>query len=352
MERYSRHFNLPGFTRETQIELKRKKIAVIGAGGLGSPVLHYLVAAGVGSIHIIDDDAISLTNLQRQVIFTEEQIGLLKADSAKSNLKRLNSEVLLNASNEKISEQSINQLLDKNLDLIIDASDNFECRYLVDSYSNTHGIPLIYGAIHRYEGQVCVFNYKGSSSYRDLFPIPPEDGVVDNCDINGVLGPVAGVIGSLMATEALKILTGIGKVQSDELVVLRFDDLAMVKMKIPKKKGRMDQQKENKNTYHSISSEELKEAIVKHDKIHLIDVRNEKDYSQQHIDGAINIPYSALLNRIDDIPREQKVVLICNIGQVSINVLRFLQNEYDYTNLVNLTGGINAFFEGEEKKHS
>jgi len=344
MERYSRHFNLPGFSVETQVELGNKNITVIGAGGLGTPVLQYLVAAGIGNIHIIDHDQVSLSNLQRQVIFKEDQIGNNKAISAQSNLQNLNSKINIIASCEKLTQESVNSLLNEGLDLIIDASDNFETRYLVDEFSRNNAIPLIYGAIHRYEGQLCVFNYKNGSSYRDLFPSPPEPGTVDNCDINGVLGPVAGVIGSLMANEALKILTGIGKVQCNELVVIRFDDLSMLKMKIPKQSHRTNIKKEKKIVYHSISGIDLKKALIENEAIYLIDVRIKEQYSQQHIEGSINIPNDEILDRIGEIPRDKEVVVICNIGQMSMNVMRYLQNELNYTNLINLDGGVYAYF--------
>lgn len=345
MERYSRHFNLPGFTKETQLSLGLKKVVVIGAGGLGSPVLQYLVAAGVGNIDIIDPDIVSLSNLQRQVLFNEEVIGQNKAETAKKVLNKLNSHINIEAIPEKVDEGNIDRLIESNVDLIIDASDNFECRYLVDSHSQKLGIPLVYGAIHRYEGQVCVFNYKDGPSYRDLFPTAPESGTVDNCDINGVLGPVAGMIGCLMATEALKILSGIGKVQSNELIVLQFDDLSMVKMKIPKRNN-VKAISKSKNVYHSISSIDLKKAIDEKEHIHLLDVRMEDQYYMQHIEGSTNIPTDQILERLDEIPKDKEVVVICNIGQSSMNVIRYLQNELEYTNLINLAGGLYSYFNG------
>lgn len=345
MERYARHFNLPGFTKETQLSLGLKKAVVIGAGGLGSPVLQYLAAAGIGKIQIIDPDNVSLSNLQRQVLFNEDSIGLNKAESAKKVLEKLNSDISIEAINEKVDEINIDRLIENNVDIIIDASDNFECRYLVDTYSKSHTIPLVYGAIHRYEGQVCVFNYKDGPSYRDLFPSPPESGTVDNCDINGVLGPVAGMIGCLMATEAIKVLSGIGKVQSNELVVIRMDDLSMVKMKIPKRKHTI-KIPESKNVYHSITSFDLKKAIQENERIHLLDVRIEDQFHMQHIEGSTNIPTDQILERLDEIPKDKEVVVICTIGQSSMNVIRYLQNELDYTNLINLDGGLYSYFSG------
>lgn len=345
MERYSRHFNLPGFDRDTQKELDKKSIAVIGAGGLGIPVLQYLVAAGVGEINIIDHDIVSLSNLQRQVLFTEEQIGSKKAECAKNNLQKLNSEIKINSFSSKVTKDSIEELLKEELDLIIDASDNFETRYLVDDHSKKLGVPLIYGAIHQFEGQVSVFNYNNGASYRDLFPTPPEDGVVDNCDINGVLGPVAGMIGNLMANEVLKILSGIGKVLSDELLVIRFDNFSSIKMKIPKNNPTIKIDEEAKEIYQSISSISLKKAIKDEELIHMIDVRSYDEYNYRHIEGSKNIPSNEILDRIKEVPKDREVIVICNIGQKSMNVIRYLQNELAYTNLFNLDGGIFTYFD-------
>jgi len=344
MERYSRHFNLPGFDRNTQKELSNKCIAVIGAGGLGTPVLQYLVAAGVGEINIIDHDVVSLSNLQRQVLFTEDQIGSKKAECAKNNLQKLNSQIKINSFNLKVTKDSIDELLKEELDLIIDASDNFETRYLVDDHSNKLGIPLIYGAIHQFEGQVSVFNYNNGASYRDLFPTPPEDGVVDNCDINGVLGPVAGMIGNLMANEGLKILSGIGKVLSDELLVIRFDNFSSIKMKIPKNNNAIKIEEEPKKVYRSISSNSLKEAIKDKELIHMIDVRTNDEYNYRHIEGSENIPSNEILDRFKEIPTDREVIVICNIGQKSMNVIRYLQNELNFNNLINLNGGLYSYY--------
>ncbi len=345
MERYSRHFNLPGFDRDTQKKLSEKSVAVIGAGGLGTPVLQYLVAAGVGEVNIIDHDVISLSNLQRQVLFNEEQIGLLKAETAKKTLQKLNGQVKINSINLKVTNKSISELLSVSLDLIIDASDNFETRYLVDDYSRTHAIPLIYGAIHQFEGQVSVFNHNNGVSYKDLFPLAPEKGVVDNCDINGVLGPVAGMIGNLMANEGLKILTGIGKVLDNELLVIRFDDFSSIKMKIPKKKVNIEINAEPKKIYQSISADHLKETINKQEALLLVDVRSNEEFLYRNIEGSVNIPATEILNRVEELPKDGKVIMICNIGQKSMNVIRYLQNELKIENLINLDGGVYSFFD-------
>lgn len=344
MERYSRHFNLPGFNRITQKKLSEKNVAVIGAGGLGSPVLQYLVAAGVGEINIIDHDVVSLSNLQRQVLFTEKQIGSKKAECAKENLQKLNSEVNLRSFDKKVTKSTIDTLLHIDLDIIIDASDNFETRYLVDEYSNKHAIPLIYGAIHQFEGQISVFNYENGASYKDLFPTAPENGVVDNCDINGVLGPVAGMIGNLMANEGLKILTGIGKVLSNELLVIRFDDFSSIKMKIPKSAPTIKLDEGVKKVYHSISSISLKKAIQDKELIQLIDVRDIEEFQYRNIEGSINIPATEILDRLDEVQKDREVIIICNIGQKSMSVIRYLQNELNYSNLINLNGGLYSYY--------
>ena len=176
-ERYSRHFALPGFGEEAQAKLKKSSVVVIGAGGLGCPVLQYLTAAGVGTIAIVDHDRISLSNMQRQVLFNSDEIGLYKSEVALSKLQRLNANINFRSIASQINSQNALELLSP-YDLIIDCTDNFPTRYLLNDASVLLNKPLIYGSIFRYEGQVAVFNYLGGVTYRDLYPQPPAPGTV------------------------------------------------------------------------------------------------------------------------------------------------------------------------------
>src|SRR6478609_645053 len=220
--RYSRHFVLPGFSQEAQLKLKNSKVTVIGAGGLGCPVLQYLTAAGIGTITILDFDVINVSNLQRQILYTVNDIGKNKSEVAASRLSQLNPNVKFHIHKCQIDSTNALALL-KNQDLVIDCTDNFPTRYLLNDACVLLNIPLIYGSIFRYEGQVCVFNFNGSPNYRDLYPSPPEPGSVPDCEEGGVLGVLPGIIGSLQCNEAIKVLTGLGQTLAGKLLL--YDSL-------------------------------------------------------------------------------------------------------------------------------
>lgn len=215
LERYGRQMLLNGFGEQGQRKLFNASVLVIGAGGLGCPVLQYLAVAGVGTIGIVDDDIVSLTNLHRQVLYTEKDLGLNKVDIAVNKLQAINSEIIVKGYVVHLTNQNALDLF-KNFDLIIDGTDNFFSRYIINDACVLLGKPLIYGAISQFEGHIAVFNVRlnenqYSSNYRDLFPEPPVVGTVLNCAQAGVIGVLPGIIGSLQANEAIKLITGIGK---------------------------------------------------------------------------------------------------------------------------------------------
>ncbi len=215
-ERYSRQLILPSFGKAAQDKLSAAHILIIGMGGLGCPVAQYLVGAGVGKITIVDDDVVTLSNLHRQVLFTESDIGKNKVDVAKSKLKDLNKDVLI---------ETIPARFDKNLglkviptvDLVIDCSDNFETRYFLDDACRLLDKPLVFGAVSKFEGQLAFFA-PGHSYYRNIFPDPPSSGLIRNCSEEGVLGMLPGIIGSMQAMEAIKYITGIGEILIDKIM--------------------------------------------------------------------------------------------------------------------------------------
>lgn len=219
-ERYQRQLILKGFGAEAQQKLLSASVLVIGAGGLGCPVLQYLVAAGVGSIGIVDDDVVSLSNLHRQVLYNVQMIGRLKADCAVEVLQQLNPQVKFTVYNERLTNKKASTILSA-FDVIVDGSDNFATRYLVNDACVLLNKPLVYGAISQYEGQVAVFNMQQnnecSANYRDLFPHPPKEGEVLNCAEAGVLGVLPGIIGSMMANETIKLITGTGVLLANKL---------------------------------------------------------------------------------------------------------------------------------------
>ena len=214
-EKYKRHFLIDDFSAEEQRSLKNGKVLVIGAGGLGSPVLLYLSGAGVGQVGIVENDSITLSNLHRQILYTREDIGKRKIMRAADRMKSLNDDCRIIVFEEWWSETNAFNIAE-NFDLIIDCSDNHSSRYLTDKVSRTKNIPFVYGAIHDLEGQLAVFNYKKGKSYKDVFPKKDQ---AANKPV-GVIGPLAGVIGSLQAAEAIKILTGVGEVLSDKMLFI------------------------------------------------------------------------------------------------------------------------------------
>jgi|WetSurMetagenome_2_1015567.scaffolds.fasta_scaffold325681_2 molybdopterin/thiamine biosynthesis adenylyltransferase len=218
-ERYDRHIITSGFGEEGQLKLKAAKVLVIGAGGLGCPVIQYLVAAGVGRIGIVDGDTVSLSNLQRQILYTEEEIGHPKVAIAATKMKKLNAGVDIRDFDKFLTEELADQLF-PDFDLVVGCTDHYNSRYLIDRKSREHGIPFVHGAIREFEGQLCVFNYNGSLSYFDLFGSQP----IELSKPGGVVGVISGIIGSLMAMEVIKIITGLGKVHSNKLLLFNALD--------------------------------------------------------------------------------------------------------------------------------
>ncbi|MFN3392412.1 MAG: HesA/MoeB/ThiF family protein [Meiothermus ruber] len=218
LDRYARHIVLPGVGGAGQARLKQSAVLVVGAGGLGSPVLMYLAAAGVGRLGLVEMDRVDVSNLQRQVLFDTPSVGQPKAEVAKSRLESLNPHIQVEAHAERITSENALRLLEP-YDLVIDCTDNFPTRYLLNDACVLLDKPLVYGAIHQFEGQLSVFHHQGGPCYRCLFPQPPRPGTVPNCAEAGVFGVLPGVIGSLMATEAIKVLLGLGEVLSGKLLL-------------------------------------------------------------------------------------------------------------------------------------
>lgn len=227
--RYNRQMMLPEIGDSGQEKLKKAKVLVIGAGGLGCPILQYIATAGVGTIGIIDFDTIELHNLHRQILYTEEQVGQSKAIIAKSVLETLNPLIHVIAFEEKLTVENAAQII-MNFDVIVDGCDNFETRYLVNDTCVALGKSLIYGSILKFEGQMAVFNHNGSKNLRDLFPEPPNPKDVPNCNLNGVLGTLPGIIGTIMAHETLKLIMDLPTLEN-ELILFNTLDWSFTKLK-------------------------------------------------------------------------------------------------------------------------
>ena len=226
--RYNRQVILPEIGDEGQNKLKKAKVLVIGAGGLGCPILQYIATAGVGTIGIVDFDKIEIHNLHRQILYTEDQIGLPKATTAKATVEKLNPLIAVQAFEEKLTVENASRII-ADFDVVVDGSDNFSTRYLVNDTCVALGKPLVYGSILGFEGQIAVFNHQGSKNLRDLFPEPPNPKDVPNCSFNGVLGTLPGMIGTMMAHETLKLIIGLPSLKN-ELVLYKTLDWSFMKL--------------------------------------------------------------------------------------------------------------------------
>jgi len=364
--RYSRHLVLNEFGLENQVKLKKASVLVIGAGGLGSPSLLYLAAAGIGKIGIADFDTLNVSNLQRQVLFTTADIGKNKAQAAIERLKALNPLIELNAYPSKLTSANAADIL-KDYHVILDGSDNFPTRYLINDACVLLHKPLVYGSILKFEGHVSVFNLRKidhsfSTNYRDLFPQPPSPESVPDCEQAGVLGVLPGMIGSLMANEVIKIITGIGKPLADKLVIYDALDTEITTINIPNRNS-IDSitqlidyedfcginQKKDKylstqqaNPMREITVQELKKLKDEGADFQLIDVREPHEYDICDIGGEL-IPMAEIPGSTGMISRDKQVIVHCRSGKRSGEMVLWLEKNEGFTNLYNLKGGILAW---------
>ncbi len=365
--RYSRHILIPEIGVEGQQKLKQSKVLVVGAGGLGVPILIYLAAAGVGKLGIVDFDTIDISNLQRQVIYKTNEVGLSKAYKAKAFINEQNTEIKVKVYNEFINSENALGILE-DYDFVIDGTDNFPTRYLLNDAAVLSSKAYVYGSIYRFEGQVSVFNYLQEGTrgpnYRDLFPEPPHPDLVPNCSEGGVIGVLPGIVGSLQALEAIKIITGIGEVLSGKLLTIDTLSNQYRTFKFnPRKDNPINGENpsitalidyeafcnpahltEQKSTIESISVKELAQWKKEEKKFQLIDVREAYEYEISNIGGHL-MPKTELANHIDRIRTDIPVVVHCRSGKRSSDVIQTLTQDHGFTNLINLEGGILAYAE-------
>jgi len=345
-DRYQRQITLAGFGVVGQQKLQQAKVLVVGAGGLGVPVLTYLNAMGVGTLGIVDADVVSLSNLHRQVLFTEAMVGTPKVIAAKNQLLAQNSNTQIQVYQTFLTIANAIDII-KDFDVIVDATDNFPTRYLINDACVITNKPFVYGALHAFEGQVSVFNYKGGPTYRCLFPTMPAADAVPNCNENGVLGILPGIIGNIQALEVVKIITEIGDVQSG--VLLLFDTLTQRMQRMAFKL-----QPENKEINSLAASYEFDcelplksieasalQSLLSEQFIELIDVRTEKEYRRQHLKEAKHIPLGELIDRVAEIHLESTVYVMCQSGVRSKKAIVKLQELYPGKDFVNVIGGMN-----------
>lgn len=345
IKQYSRHLLVHEIGEVGQQKLKNAKVLVIGAGGLGCPILQYLTAAGIGKLGIIDHDTVDISNLQRQVLFNHDDIGKSKAIVAGQKLQLLNPYLNFQIYNYALSTENALQIFNE-YDVIVDGSDNFPTRYLVNDAAVICNKPLVFGSIFKFEGQVSLFNYKGGPNYRCLFPSPPSPGEVPNCSEVGVLGVLPGIIGCLQANEVLKILLDIGENLSGKL--LSFNALSLSQQIFSFSKNEDHNIGELQENYESfcglsssssrqISFKELEGLVPNH---LLLDVRTAAERKLNSI-GGIHIPLDELEARWTEIEKEKSLVVYCQSGKRSELAIELLQKKMSGTSFYNLEGGLN-----------
>src|SRR5687767_4549765 len=360
LARYNRHIIIKEFGLDAQKKLKAAKVLVIGSGGLGSPVLLYLAAAGVGTIGIVDFDVVDDSNLQRQVLFGVTEVGKFKAEAAKQRLQSLNPYINIQVHKVQLTSKNAMDLI-KDYDVVADGTDNFPTRYLVNDACVLSGKTNVYASIFQFEGQVSVFNYRSSNgefgpNYRDLYATPPPPGLVPSCAEGGVLGVLPGIIGSLQALEVIKVVTGVGDVLSGRFFI--FDALSFetrtfnlkrnpnnpLNGKNPTIKELIDYEqfcglKVPESDIKEISVQEVYDWQVRGEDFQFIDVREPHEYDIVKL-GAELMPLGNISKFADKIDRNKKVVVHCKTGGRSAKAIRELEEKFGFNNLYNLKGGI------------
>src|SRR5919198_5955707 len=356
--RYSRHLIIPDVGVDGQKRLKNAKVLVIGAGGLGSPALLYLAAAGVGTLGVIDFDVVDESNLQRQVIHGQSDIGRPKAESARDSIAEINPFVTVNLHNTSLTSENALEIF-SGYDLILDGTDNFATRYLVNDAAVLLGKPYVWGSIFRFEGQVSVFwedapNGQGLN-YRDLYPEPPPPGMVPSCAEGGVLGVLCASIGSIMVNEAIKLITGIGETLLGRLMIYDALEMSYRTVKIRKDPnaepitelidyesfcGVVSDDAQQAAVNSTITPRELKEKFDRGEKFELIDVREPHEYEIVKIDGSTLIPKDRILSgeALAELPQDRQIVLHCKSGGRSAEALAAL-HKAGFADAVHVGGG-------------
>ena len=355
-ERYSRQLLMPNFGLEGQERLKSSRVLVIGAGGLGCPVLEYLVGAGVGVIGIVDGDMVSFNNLHRQILYSENDLGKLKAECASRILKEKNSTVKFNIYPFFLSTSNALDLSSQ-YDILVDCTDNFASRYLINDLAVLNGLPVVYGSVHQFEGQVSVFNLKTdqgfSPNYRDLFPVPPAAGTVQDCAEGGVLGVLPGIIGSLQALEVIKIITRLGDSLAGQLLL--FDALDNTYRKIKFKPSiptieineLIDYEQfcgvsQNTRSALEVSSKQARELIEKEGWI-LVDIRETAERELSTI-GGIHVVQSDVKTYLERYNMQSNILFYCRTGRRSLALVEEIKDSLSVEAL-SLKGGLLAYID-------
>jgi adenylyltransferase/sulfurtransferase len=364
VRRYSRHLIIPDVAMAGQKRLKNAKVLCIGAGGLGSPALMYLAAAGVGTLGIVEFDEVDESNLQRQIIHGQSDIGRSKAQSAADSVHEINPLVTVNVHELRLDSSNVMELF-ADYDLIVDGTDNFATRYLVNDACVLLGKPYVWGSIYRFDGQASVFWAEHGPCYRCLYPEPPPPGMVPSCAEGGVLGVLCASIGSIQVNEAIKMITGIGEPLLGKLMV--YDALEMEYRKIKVRKdpncavcgehptvtelidyeafcGVVSEEAQEAAKGSTITASELKDLIDSDKPIYLVDVREPAEWEIVQIPGATLIPKDEILrgDALANLPQDKQIVMYCKTGVRSAETLAAVKNA-GFKDAVHVQGGVTAW---------
>ena len=350
MDRFERQVILPGFGPEGQAKLKHASVLVIGAGGLGCPALLYLAAAGVGRICVVDGDVVALSNLNRQVLFGQQDLGKNKAHTAVRYFQEKYNDIQWKAIPEFITVENAQELI-FHYDVVVDGSDNFPTRYLVNDACVLLKKTLVFGAIHQHEGQVSVFNQgPGSCNYRDLYPKPPAANEIPNCAETGVLGVVPGIIGSLMALEVIKVLSGLGKPLTNR--VLYFNSLNSQSYEVEIQPSAASEVPGSWSDFEQRNYELACEGIAQLNwneamklmghEVAFVDVREPGEEPPLECTGLVKVPYSILANQLGQFEEAEEILCFCQSGVRSQKAAQLLQETYPDKKIFSIRGGINA----------
>ena len=364
VRRYSRHLIIPDVGMTGQKRLKNAKVLCVGAGGLGSPALLYLAAAGVGTLGVIDFDVVDESNLQRQIIHGQSDVGRSKAESARDSIKELNPLVNVIVHQERLDSDNAMQVFEP-YDLIVDGTDNFAPRYLVNDACVLLGKPYVWGSIYRFDGQASVFWSEHGPCYRCLYPEPPPPGMVPSCAEGGVLGVLCASIGSIQVTEAIKVITGIGDPLVGRLMIYDALDMTYRSVKVRKDPecpvcgknptvtelidyeefcGAVSEEAQEAAMGSTISARQLKDMLDGDDNIFLVDVREPNEYEIVSIPGSVLIPKGEFLSgaALERLPQDRRIVLHCKSGARSAECLAVVKDA-GFSDAVHVGGGVLAW---------
>jgi molybdopterin/thiamine biosynthesis adenylyltransferase/rhodanese-related sulfurtransferase len=366
--RYSRHLIMPEVGMEGQLKLKQARVLCVGAGGLGSPLALYLAAAGVGTLGIVDFDVVDFSNLQRQILHSTADVGRKKLDSAAESIAGINPNVNVRRFETRLTSDNALDIF-RDFDIVVDGTDNFATRYLVNDACVLTGKPNVYGSIFRFEGQASVFATTDGPCYRCLYPEPPPPGLVPSCAEGGVLGILPGLVGIIQATEAIKLILGsgeplIGRLLLVDALAMRFRELKLRKspdcpMCGPKRSitqlidyeqfcGIRGEEKPATGTIGDMTPEELKQRLDAGDDLFVLDVRDPHEYQICNLGGHL-IPLKELPQRVGELDASREIVVHCKMGGRSAKAVDYLKQQ-GFTNVHNLVGGINAWAERVDPK--